>query len=117
MTSAPAHREVTIEQREVRSELPLTTSRPMPTQRSEHALSDERSSRVPGVRMEHEPKPLTDYPELMTVAEAAEYLRVTTSTTYLLTQPGAERRLPAVKVGGRTFILRDRLTDYLQPQP
>ncbi len=66
--------------------------------------------------MEHDPKPLTEYPELMTVAEVAEYLRVATSTAYLLTQPGAERRLPAVKVGGRTFILRDRLTDYLQPQ-
>lgn len=66
--------------------------------------------------MQHEPKPLADYPELMTVAETAEYLRVATSTAYLLTQPGVERRLPAVKVGGRTFILRDRLTDYLQPQ-
>jgi len=67
--------------------------------------------------MEHEPKALTEYPELMTVAEVAEYLRVATSTAYLLTHPGAQRRLPAVKVGGRTFILRDRLTDYLQPQP
>lgn len=72
---------------------------------------------VPGRSMEHEPKPLTDYPELMTVAEVARYLRIATSTAYLLTQPGAERRLPAVKVAGRTFILRDRLTEYLQPQP
>ncbi len=56
-------------------------------------------------------------PELMTVAEAAEYLRVATSTAHLLTQPASQRRLSAVKVGGRTFILRDRLTDYLQPQP
>ncbi len=80
-------------------------------------MSDLGPSRVPGVSMEHEPKALSDYPELMTVAEAAEYLRVATSTAYLLTRSGAERRLPAVKVGGRTFVLRYRLTDYLQPQP
>ncbi len=63
------------------------------------------------------PKPLTEYPELMTVVEAAEYLRIATSTAYLLTNSCAppSRRLPAVKVGGRTFVLRDRLVDYLQP--
>ena len=66
--------------------------------------------------MQHMPKQLHDYPELMTVAETAEYLRIALSTAYLLTQPSAEHRLPAVKVAGRTFVLRDRLTDYLQPQ-
>ncbi len=64
--------------------------------------------------MEPAPKPLADYPELMTVAETAAYLRIAVSTCYLLTNSaGSERSLPAVKVGGRTFILRDRLADYL----
>ena len=64
--------------------------------------------------MERTPKPLADYPELMTVAETAEYLRIAVSTCYLLTNSaGHERALPAVKVGGRTFILRERLADYL----
>jgi len=50
----------------------------------------------------------------MTVAETAEYLRIALSTCYLLTNSaGSERSLPAVKVGGRTFILRERLADYL----
>ena len=66
--------------------------------------------------MRTDPKPLNDYPELMTVVEAAEYLRIATSTAYLLTKPGLHpRRLPAVKVGGRTFVIRDRLADYLTP--
>lgn len=63
------------------------------------------------------PKPLAEYPELMTVVEAAEYLRIAISTAYLRTHACAPpgRRLPAVKVGGRTFVLRDRLAEYLQP--
>ncbi len=66
--------------------------------------------------MEPTPRPLAEYPELMTVAEAAEYLRIATSTAYLLTKPGDHpRRLPAVKVGGRTFVVRKHLADYLQP--
>jgi excisionase family DNA binding protein len=57
---------------------------------------------------------LHDYPELMTVAETAEYLRIALSTCYLLTNSTVHQRaLPAVKVGGRTFILRERLADYL----
>ncbi|MCP3937941.1 MAG: helix-turn-helix domain-containing protein [Actinomycetia bacterium] len=64
--------------------------------------------------MEPTTKALHDYPELMTVAETAAYLRIAISTCYLLTNTaGSERSLPAVKVGGRTFILRDRLADYL----
>jgi len=64
--------------------------------------------------MEPTTRNLHDYPELMTVAETAEYLRIALSTCYLLTNTaGGERSLPAVKVGGRTFILRDRLADYL----
>ena len=67
--------------------------------------------------MEQPRKSLHDYPELMTVAETAEYLRIATSTCYLLTKAAGRRTrsLPAVKVGGRTFVLRDRLADYLQP--
>lgn len=62
------------------------------------------------------PRPLTDYPELMTVAETAEYLRIALSTCYLLTSRRPDgRTLPAVKVGGRTFIVRDRLAEYLAP--
>lgn len=62
------------------------------------------------------PKPLANYPELMTVAETAEYLRIAVSTCYLLTNSGGhERALPAVKVGGRTFVIRERLADYLAP--
>ncbi len=64
--------------------------------------------------MEPTTRSLHDYPELMTVAETAEYLRIALSTCYLLTSStGHERSLPAVKVGGRTFILRERLADYL----
>ena len=64
--------------------------------------------------MEPTPRSLYDYPELMTVAEAAEYLRIALSTCYLLTsKTGHEHALPAVKVGGRTFILRERLAEYL----
>jgi hypothetical protein len=68
--------------------------------------------------MEHTRRSLHDYPELMTVAETAEYLRIATSTCYLLTKPSTRRTptLPAVKVGGRTFVLRDRLPEYLQPR-
>lgn len=64
--------------------------------------------------MEPTTRNLHDYPELMTVAETAEYLRIALSTCYLLTSStGHERALPAVKVGGRTFVLRERLADYL----
>lgn len=64
--------------------------------------------------MERSTKPLDDYPELMTVAETAEYLRIALSTCYLLTgDTGRQRALPTVKVGGRTFILRNRLAEYL----
>jgi len=64
--------------------------------------------------MEPSTKSLDDYPELMTVAETAEYLRIALSTCYLLTSnTGRHRTLPAVKVGGRTFILRNRLAEYL----
>lgn len=62
------------------------------------------------------PRPLADYPELMTVAETAQYLRIALSTCYLLTSARPNgRSLPAVKIGGRTFIVRDRLADYLAP--
>ena len=64
--------------------------------------------------MEPTTKSLHEYPELMTVAETADYLRIAVSTCYLLTNSAVnERSLPAVKVGGRTSILRDRLADYL----
>ncbi len=64
--------------------------------------------------MEPTTRSLHEYPELMTVAETAEYLRIALSTCYLLTSStGHQRALPAVKVGGRTFILRERLADYL----
>ena len=64
--------------------------------------------------MEPTTKALHDYPALMTVAETADYLRIALSTCYLLTNSaGHERSIPAVKVGGRTFILRERLADYL----
>jgi len=64
--------------------------------------------------MEPTTRNLDDYPELMTVAETAEYLRIALSTCYLLANNTSHRRtLPAIKVGGRTFILRERLADYL----
>jgi len=59
-------------------------------------------------------KPLAEYPELMTVTETAEYLRIAPSTCYLLTKRSEpERTFPSTKVGGRTFVLRDRIPDYL----
>ena len=95
---------------------PPPTARPIPTS-PESCCHTRAGSSVPLEAWTTTPKPLADYPELMTVAEVARYLRIATSTAYLLTRPGPHpRRLPAVKVGGRTFILRDRLADYLQPQ-
>ncbi len=63
--------------------------------------------------MEPPTKSLNDYPELLTVAETASYLRIALSTCYLLTHTEEGRSLPAVKVGGRTFVLRNQLANYL----
>ncbi|HHN74112.1 MAG TPA: DNA-binding protein [Acidobacteria bacterium] len=66
---------------------------------------------------------LADCPELMTVTEAAEYLGIAVSTCYLLTKRAIDTKgsvgIPAVKVGGRTMVLRDRLGEWLHrgPQP
>ena len=67
----------------------------------------------------HEARPLTDYPELMTVAETAEYLRIALSTCYLLvhndsTEPAS---FPSTRIGGRIPVIRDRLPDFLASHP
>lgn len=67
--------------------------------------------------METTHRPLAEYPELMTVKESAAYLRIGVSTCYELTKRYADtdgrQGIPAVKVGGRTFVIRDRLGRYL----
>ncbi len=58
-------------------------------------------------------RPLSDYPELMTIAEAATYLRVKTSTVSLLARLHlgglGQDCLPAVRIGNEIRISRDRL--------
>ncbi|MBT8211752.1 MAG: helix-turn-helix domain-containing protein, partial [Acidimicrobiia bacterium] len=59
------------------------------------------------------PRPLGEYPELMTVQETAEYLRIAPSTCYVLTKQYVDTRsddgVPARKIGGRTMIHRNSL--------
>ena len=53
---------------------------------------------------------LTAYPELMTIAEAAEYLRISPSKVHELMNTAAIHRK---KVGGKTRILRKSIGTYL----
>lgn len=61
---------------------------------------------------------LADYPELMTVAEAATYLRVTTSTAQMLANQHldgvGQDCMPAIRVGNSIRIIRDRLANNIQ---
>jgi len=52
----------------------------------------------------------TTLSKLLTVAEAAAYLRVSRSLVYRMTE---DRRLPFLKVGGRTLIPADALADWV----
>lgn len=67
------------------------------------------------------PRPLGDYPELMTVQEAAEYLRIAPSTCYVLTKQFVDSHgndgVPARKIGGRTMIHRNSLETWLSANP
>ena len=67
------------------------------------------------------PRPLGDYPELMTVQEAAEYLRIAPSTCYVLTKQYVDTHgtegVPARKIGGRTMIHRSTLEAWLSANP
>jgi len=71
-------------------------------------------------------RPLSDYPELMTVAEAAGFLRIATSTAYTLANLHLEGIgqdcMPAIRVGGRIRIVRAQLAtifgiDLPEPGP
>ncbi len=70
-------------------------------------------------RQRRRSRPLGDYAELMTIAEAAVYLRVATSTTYVLANLHLEGTsqdcMPAIRVGSCIRIIRDRLADNLEP--
>ena len=63
---------------------------------------------------------LAEFPELMTVVEAAEYLGVAVSTGYMLTKQyvdtSGREGVPALKVGGRTMVPRERLAEWLHTQ-
>ena len=62
-------------------------------------------------------RPLSDYPELMTVGEAATYLRIATSTAYVLANyhldGTSQECMPAVRVGGCIRIIRHKLASSL----
>ena len=63
---------------------------------------------------------LAEFPELMTVVEAAEYLGVAVSTGYMLTKQyvdtSGREGVPALKIGGRTMVPRQRLAEWLHTQ-
>jgi putative molybdopterin biosynthesis protein len=49
-------------------------------------------------------------PDLLTVREAADYLRLSRAKMYALTQSG---KIPSYKPGGRTLILRSDLDAHI----
>jgi excisionase family DNA binding protein len=53
---------------------------------------------------------LYDRPDLLTVREAADYLRLSRAKMYALTQSGT---IPSYKPGGRTLILRSDLDAHI----
>ena len=53
---------------------------------------------------------LQELPELLTVQEAADYLRCTTAKLYWLMSDGT---LPSHKVKGRRLISRQQIQDYV----
>jgi hypothetical protein len=59
-------------------------------------------------------RPLSDYPELMPVTEAATYLRIATSTAYVLANlhldGTSQDCMPAVRVGGCIRVVSARLS-------
>lgn len=65
---------------------------------------------MPMTKKEHE-KELCCYPAVLTAAEVAEVLRVSTKTVYKLIK---EKSLPAVKVGRENRIAKSQLIDYLR---
>lgn len=68
-------------------------------------------------RTQNATRPLSDYPELMTVAEAAGYLRIATSTAYTLAKlhlaGHPQACMPAMRVGGCIRIVRAQLANGL----
>ena len=65
---------------------------------------------MPMTKKEHE-KELRCYPAVLTAAEVAEVLRVSTKTVYKLIK---EKSLPAVKVGRENRIAKSHLINYLR---
>ena len=53
---------------------------------------------------------LNDVPELMTVTEAAKYLRIGRNTAYNLVDSG---KLPSIRLGKQIRIYKDDLIDLL----
>ena len=62
-------------------------------------------------------KPLEDYPELMTIEEAAEYLRISRATGYQLARQyritGGSDGLPVLKVGRGLRVVRSELANLI----
>lgn len=54
------------------------------------------------------PKPLSDYPDLMTVREVAEYFRCSTKKVYQLVRAG---KLDKYMVGNQIRIVKSSLLD------
>jgi len=56
------------------------------------------------------PKPIDDYPDLMTVNEVAEYLRCCSKTVYELIRAG---KLQRYMVGRQIRVVKTSLTDSM----
>ena len=89
---------------------PTPNPDPLKAAKARHSASGGRKRR----------RQLAEFPELMTVVEAAEYLGVAVSTGYSLTKQyvdtSGREGVPALKVGGRTMVPRQRLAEWLHTQ-
>ncbi|PKM82930.1 MAG: DNA-binding protein [Firmicutes bacterium HGW-Firmicutes-14] len=53
----------------------------------------------------------SDYPEIMTINQVAEYFQISEMTTYKLVQEGS---IPAFKIGRHWRVKRDDLDEFIE---
>ncbi len=56
-------------------------------------------------------KSKTDYPDIMTINQVAEYFQISEMTTYKLVQDGS---IPAFKIGRHWRVKRDDLDGFIE---